>query len=164
ELPAAVHLALAGRPKLLEHVAALVGRQSAVDVNEAVLLATTCNDGPFPWSPETSLAARAPLLARAVEAAGALGGLGSWAARGAAPRSCPRVQLPIAPVPALPATVTPATTLAATIATLREAEATWLTGYPAGWAVGLEGCIADGRDFDVVGYSAYSDVPGLAVS
>ena len=47
-LPAAVRAALEGRPRLLEHLAALAGQQSSADVNSAVLYATTCNDGPFP--------------------------------------------------------------------------------------------------------------------
>ena len=55
-------------------------------------------------------------------------------------------------------------TLAATVATLRGAEAAWLTSYPAGWVVGLEGGLLAGENFDVFRFSAYSDIPGLALS
>jgi pimeloyl-ACP methyl ester carboxylesterase len=257
ELPAAVRAALEGRPGLLEHLAALVGQQSSADVNNAVLYATTCNDGPFPWAPQTPIGKRRALLATAVAAARpVLSGFGSWAARGTAaeclawpgsagpassgklpdvpvlvlagdrdvrtprrdgaavaarfrhgrvlvapgvghmavssspcvnravrswmsggvpPARCRRVPLTIQPLAPLPRSVAAATpigaagglpgrTLAATVRTLREAEASWLMSYPAGWVAGLENGLLSGEDFDVFRYSAYSDVPGLAIS
>ena len=259
-LPAAVKMALAHRPGLLEHLAALVSQQDSSDVNEAVFYATTCNDGPFPWQPDTRIANRRAALAAAVAAlpAAALGRFGSWAAlasaeqclawpapagvdpvttqplpdvpalvlagdrdvrtppaEGAAaaalfphgrllvvpgightvvgssacvddavrnwirgrtpPARCPRVPLTVRPIGVLPRSVTSSKslgpvdglvghTLGATVATLREAEAAWLTSYPSGWVVGLEHGLLHGENFDVFRYSAYSDVPGLAVS
>jgi pimeloyl-ACP methyl ester carboxylesterase len=260
ELPAAVKAALEGHPGLLEHLAGLVGQQSADQVNSAVLFATTCNDGPFPWRGETPVGRRRVLLADAVAAMAptALRGFGNWAARGPAaecvawpspaaqatasterlpdvpvlvlsgdrdvrtpphdgaavaaqfpngrvlvapgvghmavssstcvdravrswingrmpPKRCRRVPLTIQPLAPLPVSVAKATpigkthglpgrTLGATVRTLREAEASWLTSYPAGWVAGIEGGQVSGEDFDVFRYSAYSDVPGLAIS
>jgi len=99
----------------------------------------------------------------------------SWMDGRVPPARCPRVPLTIKPVEQLPPSVTATTpigavgglagrTLAATIRTLREAEASWLTSYPAGWVAGIEGGLLSGEDFDVFRYSAYSDVPGLAIS
>jgi pimeloyl-ACP methyl ester carboxylesterase len=95
---------------------------------------------------------------------------------GVTPRGrCPRVASAIAPIGLLPQTVASAPalggergrvghTLGATVATLREAEASWLTSYPAGWVSGVRSGYLDGENFDVFGFAAYSDVPGLAVS
>jgi pimeloyl-ACP methyl ester carboxylesterase len=257
-LPAAVRAALNGRPRQLEHLAALVGQQPNGQVNNAVLYATMCNDGPFPWDPQTPLASRRALLAAAVDAVAptSLLGFGSWAAQGQAaeclawpagpapasmgklpdvpvlvlagdrdvrtpwrdgvvaaarfrqgrvvvapgvghmavsssscvnaavrtwivgrvpPARCERVPLTIRPLAPIPASVAAATpiggvgglagrTLAATVATLREAEASWLTVYPAGWASGLGRGELVGEDFDAFRYSAYSDVRGLSIS
>jgi hypothetical protein len=91
------------------------------------------------------------------------------------PARCPRVPLTIEPLAPLPSSVASAApigavgglagrTLAATVLTLREAEASWLTSYPSGWVAGLEGGLLSGEDFNVFRYSAYSDVPGLALS
>jgi pimeloyl-ACP methyl ester carboxylesterase len=259
-LPAAVRAALDGRPALLERMAALVAGEPPADVNHAVFKATTCNDGPFPWHPDTPIAARSALVAAAVEALppGSLGRFGRWAAMASAvvcldwpapagvvspgtsplpdipvlvlagdrdvrtppeagrevaalfpqgrvvvapgvghtvlassacvnravrtwfrggvpPTRCPRVPLTIAPIaPALRAVAAArplgstadlvGRTLGATVATLRGAEAAWLTSYPAGWVVGLEGGLLAGENFDVFRFSAFSDVPGLAIS
>lgn len=260
-LPAAVHAALAGRPALLERLAALVAQQDDSSVNDAVHFATTCNDGPFPWKPEMPVGERPRVLAEAVSALPqrSLGSLGRWAAAGGSadecldwpapagveatgggrmpdvpvlvlagdrdvrtpvaagrtaaalfphgrllvapgvghtviglspcvdnavrtwirggdlPTRCPRVASTIRPAPLLPASVAVTTplgasrdlvgrTLGATVATLRHAEAAWLTNYPSGWVVGLHGGLLDGEYFDVFRYSAYSDIPGLAVS
>ena len=94
---------------------------------------------------------------------------------GAPPLRCPRVPLTIGPVGVTPASVADARplggtadlvgrTLGATVATLRSAEASWLTSYPAGWVVGLEQGLLAGENFDVFRFSAYSDIPGLAIS
>ena len=257
-LPAAVRAALEGRPRHLEHLAALIGEQSTGQVNNAVLFATMCNDGPFPWRYETPVSRRSSLLRSAVAAvpSTSFGGFGMWAARGQAaeclgwpsgpapaatgklpdvpvlvlagdrdvrtpsrdgiaiagrfrqgrvvvapgvghmvvssstcvnsavrtwivgrvPRPrCDRVPLTIEPLAPIPASVSAAKpvagvrglagrTLAATIGTLREAEASWLTIYPAGWASGLQHGQLTGEDFDAFGYAAYSDVPGLSLS
>jgi pimeloyl-ACP methyl ester carboxylesterase len=257
-LPAAVRAALEGRPKHLEHLAALIGEQSTGQVNNAVLFATMCNDGPFPWRYETPPGARPGLLASAVAAVppASFRGFGTWAAQGQAAEClgwptgpapaptgklpdvpvlvlagdrdvrtpsrdgiaaaarfrqgrvvvapgvghmavssslcvnkavrswivgrvpqvrCARVPLTIEPLALIPRSVSAAKpigvvdglvgrTLAATVATLREAEASWLTVYPAGWSAGLEHGLLSGDDFDVFHYSAYSDVPGLSLS
>ena len=95
---------------------------------------------------------------------------------GRTPRArCPRVPLTIEPIRRLPRSIASSRTLgpvggrigrtlAATVSTLREAEASWLTNYPSGWVVGMEGGLLAGENFDVFRFSAYSDVPGLAVS
>ena len=98
ELPAAVKAALDGRPRLLEHVAALVGQQSSGDVNQAILYATTCNDGPFPWAGHADRDATCTARARDCGRGGAaLCGFGSWAACGTA-AEC--VDWPAGPAPA----------------------------------------------------------------
>src|SRR5580765_1904974 len=257
-LPAAVRSALEGRPRHLEHLAALIGEQSTGQVNNAVLFATMCNDGPFPWRYDTPVSRRSSLLRSAVAAmpAASFGGFGTWAAQGQAadclgwptgpapvatgklpdvpvlvlagdrdvrtpsrdgialaarfrqgralvapgvghmvvsssscannavrswiagraPRArCDRGPLtiePLAPTPSSVSTAKPVAgvrglagrTLAATISTLREAEASWLTIYPAGWASGLQRGQLTGEDFDAFGYAAYSDVPGVSLS
>jgi pimeloyl-ACP methyl ester carboxylesterase len=258
ELPAAVREALDGRPLLLEHLAALVAQQSSADVNDAVLYATTCNDGPFPWRRDVPVARRSAMLAGALASLrpSLLYGFGSWAAGAAAtrclgwpssqarvatgklpdvpvlvlagdrdvrtpladgtavarsfrrgrvllapgvghmavssssctnravrtwmsggvpPLRCPRVPLTIPPLAPLPASVAATAaignvggevgrTLAAAVRTLREAEASWLVAYPAGWVAGLRSGLLSGQSFDSFNYQAYSDVPGLAIS
>lgn len=102
-------------------------------------------------------------------------GIRKWIQGGTPSGRCPRIPLTIDPLrPTLPAVddADPAgrkvglvgRTLGATIATLRSAEAAWLTSYPAGWVVGLEGGLLAGENFDVFRFSAYSDIPGLAIS
>jgi pimeloyl-ACP methyl ester carboxylesterase len=243
-LPAAVREALDGRPALLEHLAALIAEQSSSDVNDAVLYATTCNDGPFPWQGKTTAEVRRAVLAVAVAALspGSLRGFGSWAAKGPAadcvgwptaepfvpaggrlpdvpvlvlagdrdvrtpasagraaaaafPRGrflvapgvghtvigssacvqsavrgwilgrvpavrCPRQPLPLRPLG--PAPREPG--LAAVLWTLREAEASWLVSYPAGWVAGLVKGLASGESFDTLRYSAYTDIDHVAIS
>src|SRR5206468_627214 len=76
----------------------------------------------------------------------------SWTRHKTPPARCQRVPLPTPPVQPLPSSVAAATpigssglagrTLRATVLTLREAEASWLTSYPGGWVVGLEGGLA----------------------
>ena len=93
-LPAAVRAALEGRPKHLEHLAALIGEQSTGQVNNAVLFATMCNDGPFPWRSETPLStSRAPRECRRGSAAGVVPRLrhvGGTGAGGGMPRLADR--------------------------------------------------------------------------
>jgi pimeloyl-ACP methyl ester carboxylesterase len=259
-LPAAVRAALEGRSGQLERMAALLAGEPPADVNHAVFRATTCNDGPFPWSPGEPVGKRRAVLERAIAALprGALGRFGAWAAvssalacldwpaptgsapghrsplpnvpvlvlagdrdvrtplrtgaevaarfpqgrllvapgvghtvvassgctnravrrwirGGVPPARCPRVPLTIDPLELSPRSVGEARplgtvagpagrTLGATVATLRGAEAAWLTSYPAGWVVGLEGGLLAGENFDVFRFSAYSDIPGLAIS
>ena len=74
----------------------------------------------------------------------------------------PRTVSAARPLGAAPRPV--ARTLGATVATLRGAEAAWLTSYPSGWVVGLEHGLLAGENFDVFRLSAYSDIPGLAIS
>jgi len=99
----------------------------------------------------------------------------TWMRGGAPPARCPRVPTTIGPVGLAPRRVAAAAargrtggviarTLGATVATLRGAEAAWLTSYPSGWVVGLESGLLAGENFDVFRFSAYGDIPGLAIS
>src|SRR2546421_6420084 len=84
ELPAAVHAALHGRPRPVLRLVQL-DRETSVTTTEelsmGLLAATVCDDGPFPWQPETPISQRAALLAAArnVLAPGATGPFGTWA-------------------------------------------------------------------------------------
>src|ERR687887_2807480 len=84
ELPAAVHAALQGRSRALLRLVEL-DRETAVtsteDLSMGLLAATVCDDGPFPWEPETPLAQRRVLLdaARNVLPPGSTGPFGIWA-------------------------------------------------------------------------------------
>jgi pimeloyl-ACP methyl ester carboxylesterase len=84
ELPAAVHAALRGRSRALLRLVQL-DRESAVtpaeDLSAGLFAATVCDDGPFPWAPDTPLAQRRGLLASARNALprGATGPFGLWA-------------------------------------------------------------------------------------
>src|SRR5436189_2526954 len=61
ELPAAVHAALRGRTRPLLRLVQL-DRQTAItsaaDLSMGLFTATVCDDGPFPWAPETPLGQR----------------------------------------------------------------------------------------------------------
>jgi pimeloyl-ACP methyl ester carboxylesterase len=84
ELPAAVHAALRGRMRPLLRLVQL-DRDSAVtpaeDLSAGLFTATVCDDGPFPWSPDTPIAQRPAMLAAAENALpqGATGPFGLWA-------------------------------------------------------------------------------------
>jgi pimeloyl-ACP methyl ester carboxylesterase len=84
EVPAAVHAALRGRLRPLLRLVQL-DRESAVtpaeDLSSGLFAATVCDDGPFPWSPDTPLAQRPAMLASARNAlpAGSTGPFGRWA-------------------------------------------------------------------------------------
>jgi pimeloyl-ACP methyl ester carboxylesterase len=84
EVPAAVHAALHGRLRPLLRLVEL-DRESAVtpatDLSMGLFTATVCDDGPFPWSPDTPVAQRPPLLAAARKALprGSTGPFGLWA-------------------------------------------------------------------------------------
>jgi len=84
ELPAAVHAALRGRPRALLRLVQL-DRESVItpaeDLSMGLFAATVCDDGPFPWAPETPLAQRPGLLAAARSALppGSTGPFGTWA-------------------------------------------------------------------------------------
>ena len=84
ELPAAVHAALRGRPRVLLRLVQLDRETSitpAEDLSMGLYTATVCDDGPFPWDPETPVAQRAALLAAARNALprGSTGPFGRWA-------------------------------------------------------------------------------------
>ncbi len=84
ELPSAIQGATAGRPAELLRIAAFGDSGFALADNsfsEGLFLATTCNDGRFPWAPTDDLATRQQALAAAVAAlpTGATGPFGSWA-------------------------------------------------------------------------------------
>jgi pimeloyl-ACP methyl ester carboxylesterase len=61
ELPAAVHAALSGRPRALLRLVQLDRASSIIpaeDLSMGLLAATVCDDGPFPWAPDTPVAQR----------------------------------------------------------------------------------------------------------
>src|SRR6266516_2602862 len=84
ELPAAVHAALRGRTRPMLRLVQL-DRQTAItsaeDLSMGLFTATVCDDGPFPWAPETPLGQRPGLLAGARSALpkGSTGPFGIWA-------------------------------------------------------------------------------------
>jgi pimeloyl-ACP methyl ester carboxylesterase len=84
EVPAAVHAALHGRLRPLLRLVEL-DRESSVtpadDLSMGMFTATVCDDGPFPWTPDTPVAQRAAKLAAAVNALphGSTGPFGHWA-------------------------------------------------------------------------------------
>jgi hypothetical protein len=84
ELPAAVHAALRGQTRPLLRLVQL-DRQTAItsaaDLSMGLFTATVCDDGPFPWAPETPLGQRPGLLATARRALprGSTGPFGIWA-------------------------------------------------------------------------------------
>ena len=84
ELPAAVHAALQGRSRALLRLVQL-DRESSItsaeDLSMGLFAATVCDDGPFPWDPETPLAQRPGLLTAARKALppGSTGPFGTWA-------------------------------------------------------------------------------------
>jgi pimeloyl-ACP methyl ester carboxylesterase len=86
ELPAVVRAALKGRTQALARLADLHdsgNQESSIDLSFALYAATVCRDGPFPWAPDTPVAARAALEQAALAALppGSLGPFGPWAAQ-----------------------------------------------------------------------------------
>jgi pimeloyl-ACP methyl ester carboxylesterase len=84
ELPAAVHAALRGQTRPLLRLVQLDRETSVTSTEElsmGLLAATVCDDGPFPWQPETPLSQRRALFdaARNALAPGATGPFGKWA-------------------------------------------------------------------------------------
>jgi pimeloyl-ACP methyl ester carboxylesterase len=84
EVPAAVHAALRGRLRPLLRLVELDRESSATpaeDLSMGMFTATVCDDGPFPWDPETPLAQRPAKLAAARKALprGSTGPFGLWA-------------------------------------------------------------------------------------
>ena len=83
-LPAATRAALAGdlRPILRLNVILGLAPQLAESINAALFAATVCDDGPFPWKPETPIAERQALYDAALKALppGSFGRFGSWSA------------------------------------------------------------------------------------
>jgi hypothetical protein len=84
ELPAAVSSALAGRSAPLERLAVLDGFGSSEPASEfdvALDLATTCDDGLFPWRPDAPTGERQAAVDAALAAlpVGAMGPFGAWA-------------------------------------------------------------------------------------
>ncbi len=85
ELPAAVHAARLGSPQALLrtfYLDSLASAEAAPDLSFALLAATDCHDGPFPWAPDSATADRPAALQAAIAAlpAGSFGPFGSWAA------------------------------------------------------------------------------------
>jgi pimeloyl-ACP methyl ester carboxylesterase len=86
ELPAAVHAALAGYTRPLARLfelTAVTEVEPSASLSAALYAATTCDDGLFPWSPETPVPDRPARLQQAIAAlpAGTFGPFGSWGAR-----------------------------------------------------------------------------------
>ena len=84
ELPAAVHAALHGQSRALLRLVELDRESSVIPADElsmGLLAATVCDDGPFPWQPETPLSDRQALFRAAIAALphGATGPFGTWA-------------------------------------------------------------------------------------
>jgi pimeloyl-ACP methyl ester carboxylesterase len=85
ELPGVMHAARLGNmvPLLrLAHLHDAGNAEASLDLSFGLYAATVCRDGPFPWSPDTPVADRPPLLQQAVATApaGTFGPFGSWAA------------------------------------------------------------------------------------
>jgi len=59
------------------------GLEPSIELSDALYAATVCHDGPFPWAPDTPIAARPALEQAAIAAlpAGSFGPFGAWAAR-----------------------------------------------------------------------------------
>jgi pimeloyl-ACP methyl ester carboxylesterase len=110
ELPAAVHAARTGDPQPLLHVLQLNSSGAptpASAFNSALYLATVCDDGPFPWLPDTPLADRANSTQSALAALppGSFGPFGTWAASIGNTDACAGWPNPIVDVPAPAATL-----------------------------------------------------------
>ena len=91
ELPAATHAARRGdvAPLLRAYELAL-GGDAYNGVNLALFMATSCRDGPLPWTAGTTLAARRALVEKALAAlpAKAFAPFGSWAGRAGNAQAC----------------------------------------------------------------------------
>lgn len=86
ELPAVLRAARLGDTQPLLRLARLHDRFSVApskEISFALYAATVCSDGPFPWTPDTPIAARPQIFQSAVSALppGAFGPFGTWAAR-----------------------------------------------------------------------------------
>ena len=84
ELPGVMHAARLGNMQPLFRLAHLHdagNMESAIDLSSGLYAATVCRDGPFPWTPDTPVAQRAPILQNAIATAptGTFGPFGSWA-------------------------------------------------------------------------------------
>lgn len=81
ELPAAVEAERVGDPTPLLRLELFVSPAGESETVDPVHTATVCDDGPFPWQPDTPLAERPALLESALASvpAAAYGKLGSWA-------------------------------------------------------------------------------------
>jgi pimeloyl-ACP methyl ester carboxylesterase len=92
-LPAVTHAAREGDPAPLLRLYDIAKDAQAgmyPSVNLALFMATTCRDGPFPWTPDTPLAARPGIVAAALAAlpARAMGPFDHWAGRTGNAESC----------------------------------------------------------------------------
>jgi len=84
ELPAAVRAARQGNPRPLLRtfqLATTIPGASALDMSLALYLATACDDGPFPWQPDTPIVDRPATVQTALAALppGSFGPFGTWA-------------------------------------------------------------------------------------
>ncbi len=104
ELPAAVEAARTGHPAALLRLQEFLQPQGASRAIDPVYMATVCDDGPFPWQPDTPVAARPALLSSALARLprGSYGQFGSWAAGLSADSACtdwPATSLTTSPIP-----------------------------------------------------------------
>jgi pimeloyl-ACP methyl ester carboxylesterase len=104
-LPAAVHAARVSNLQPLLRLAEIEDQppRKVEEYSHAVFLATVCNDGPFPWAPNTPLSERPLLLKHAFARlrSDAFGGFGAWASRLGVVDSC--LGWPVSTVPYLSA-------------------------------------------------------------
>ncbi len=106
-LPAAVRAARAGRYRPFVRLAELSAATSVAplrDFSTGLYLATTCQDGPFPWAPATPVAQRGAAISAAVAAQppGAFGPFGPWAAAFGPASSCSAWPAPTGASPSAP--------------------------------------------------------------
>ena len=106
-LPAAVRAARAGRFRPFVRLAELSAATSVAplrDFSTGLYLATTCQDGPFPWAPATPVAQRGAAISAAVAAQppGAFGPFGPWAAAFGPASSCSAWPSPTGASPSAP--------------------------------------------------------------
>ena len=105
ELPAAVHAARNGDPSPLLRLDQLANPPAAAGETNAVYLATVCEDGPFPWQPDTPIAERSALLTGALARlpAASYGAFGPSAAKFGTASGCLRWPASSAPAPSVAA-------------------------------------------------------------
>src|SRR5436190_2127258 len=176
EAPAAVHAALHGNPRPLLRIYdfdLMTNELSAQDLSFGLNAATNCADGRFPWAPATPPANRGAAIATAIAnlPPGALGPVGTWAAKLGPPYFCgqwPQRVQPVAKVvkvfPKRPTRAAVPSTLKVVGQTLREAEATWWFFLPRTARGLFGGKLATTKSGDSFVLTRYAAAPGVLVS